>query len=394
MKYLIMVNSILYNRGSEALIRGLIKMIKEKDSNAHITLMSREEKFSNQLNIEGINKYVKRSELKHHSIKNYLSFCLRKVCFLKGLGLRLKYENLYKEVKNQDYIYVVGADNYDITYNAQSRLYEINSFIKKNTKAKMVLYDCSLAQRDITNLFLKDVKNFDCITVRENLSFNNLSKFISNVLMFPDPAFIMDKESIRIPTSFYKNAIGINLSDLILNNKYGSSKDNILKSYKNLIEYILNNTNSNICFIPHVMNGADLKILKYLYSLYSKEKRIKLIDNENLNAMQLKYIISKLDFLVTARTHASIAAYSSCVPTLVLGYSIKSRGIAKDLFGSYDNYVLNVKELNDNEQKLTESFIYLYDNKETIKKQLTDVIPSYISKAKSAVYEIEKFCDK
>ena len=394
MKYLIMVNSILYNRGSEALIRGLIKMIKEKDSNAYITLMSREEKFSNQLNIEGINKYVKRSELKHHSIKNYLSFCLRKVCFLKGLGLRLKYENLYKEVKNQDYIYVVGADNYDITYNAQSRLYEINSFIKKNTKAKMVLYDCSLAQRDITNLFLKDVKNFDCITVRENLSFNNLSKFISNVLMFPDPAFIMDKESIRIPTSFYKNAIGINLSDLILNNKYGSSKDNILKSYKNLIEYILNNTNSNICFIPHVMNGADLKILKYLYSLYSKEKRIKLIDNENLNAMQLKYIISKLDFLVTARTHASIAAYSSCVPTLVLGYSIKSRGIAKDLFGSYDNYVLNVKELNDNEQKLTESFIYLYDNKEAIKKQLTDVIPSYISKAKSAVYEIEKFCDK
>jgi polysaccharide pyruvyl transferase WcaK-like protein len=48
---------------------------------------------------------------------------------------------------------------------------------------------------------------------------------------------------------------------------------------------------------------------------------------------------------VGARTHSTIAAYSSGVKTLVIGYSVKSRGIAKDLFGDYEGYVLPVQEL-------------------------------------------------
>ena len=48
---------------------------------------------------------------------------------------------------------------------------------------------------------------------------------------------------------------------------------------------------------------------------------------------------------IGARTHATIAAYSSCVPTLVVGYSIKARGIAKDLFGTDEGYVLPVQAL-------------------------------------------------
>ena len=46
-----------------------------------------------------------------------------------------------------------------------------------------------------------------------------------------------------------------------------------------------------------------------------------------------------------ARTHATIAAYSTGVPTLVIGYSVKARGIAKDLFGTEDGFVLPVQTL-------------------------------------------------
>ena len=38
-------------------------------------------------------------------------------------------------------------------------------------------------------------------------------------------------------------------------------------------------------------------------------------------------------------------AYSSCVPTLVVGYSVKARGIARDIFGTEDRYVLPVQSL-------------------------------------------------
>lgn len=52
---------------------------------------------------------------------------------------------------------------------------------------------------------------------------------------------------------------------------------------------------------------------------------------------------------IGARTHATIAAYSSLVPTLVVGYSVKARGIARDLFGTEKNYVLPVQLLRKEE---------------------------------------------
>ena len=42
------------------------------------------------------------------------------------------------------------------------------------------------------------------------------------------------------------------------------------------------------------------------------------------NCMELKGFIGRCRFFVGARTHATIAAYSSCVPTLAAGYSVKS----------------------------------------------------------------------
>ena len=62
-------------------------------------------------------------------------------------------------------------------------------------------------------------------------------------------------------------------------------------------------------------------------------------------AEKLKGYISKCSFFVGARTHSTIAAYSSNIPTLVIGYSVKSKGIAKDLFGTYKGYVLPVQKL-------------------------------------------------
>ena len=59
---------------------------------------------------------------------------------------------------------------------------------------------------------------------------------------------------------------------------------------------------------------------------------------------------------VGCRTHSTIAAYSTCVPTLVVGYSIKSRGIAKDLFGDYKDLVIPIEDL-ENGVDLVEKFI-------------------------------------
>jgi polysaccharide pyruvyl transferase WcaK-like protein len=109
--------------------------------------------------------------------------------------------------------------------------------------------------------------------------------------------------------------------------------------------------------------------------------------------MELKGFISRCRFFVGARTHATIAAYSTCVPTLVVGYSVKARGIAKDIFGSEENMVIPVQSL-EHEDDLVNAFKYIQENEESIRKHLQDFMPSYIEKAWQAGEEVKKLIEK
>ena len=63
---------------------------------------------------------------------------------------------------------------------------------------------------------------------------------------------------------------------------------------------------------------------------------------DNLNAAERKYLISRCEMMICCRTHASIAGYSSGVPTLVLGYSVKSAGIGRDM--GMENWVIPIEK--------------------------------------------------
>ena len=380
-KILIVVNAIVYNRGSEALVRGISKLCKKSNSDTCITLVSSEDNFGNWISIENIDMYSNKINYKSKSIIKYLVAILKKLKFLSLVNF-LKYSKLKKISKDQDLIIIIGADNYDITYNMQEELKRLHTYLRKNNKAKMLLYDCSLDERDITKVLKEDINNFDAITVRESISYENVKEDIekNKLFLYPDPAFVMDKEEVSLPDVF-KNSkvIGVNVSNLITNSKYGSNTYKILNAYKNMINYILEFTDMNVLLVPHVMNGADLSTLKELYKGYENNSRVYLVEDENLNAKQLKYIISNCELFVGARTHATIAAYSTNVPTLVLGYSVKSKGIAKDLFGTFENYVLPVNKL-ENEEYLVNGFRWLLDNKDNIYKKLEKELPNYIER--------------
>lgn len=388
---LIILNAIVYNRGSEALIRGITSICKKENTDNFITLVSSEPEFGKWLNLENVDKYVKKINYKNKSIKRYITSVLNKLK-LHNLANNMQYGHLKKVAKEQDLIIIVGADNYDISYNMQENLKNFNNFLRKNTNAKMILYDCSIDKRDITETLKEDLKNFDYITVRETISKENIENIIdkNKLFLYPDPAFTMKSEKVKLPNIFNNSkVIGVNVSNLITNKKYGSQADIILDAYKKMIDYILSNTNYSILLIPHVMKNADLSTLSVLYENYKEENRVELISDESLNAKQLKYIISNCEMFVGARTHATIAAYSSLVPTLVLGYSVKSKGIAKDIFGTYDNYVLPVSNL-DNEDYLVNGFIWLNGNEEKIKTYLQNKMPQYIKDAENTKELIEK----
>ena len=95
---------------------------------------------------------------------------------------------------------------------------------------------------------------------------------------------------------------------------------------------------------------------------------------------ELKGYISQCRFFVGARTHATIAAYSTCVPTLVVGYSVKAAGIAQDLFGSQEHYVLPVQSLKA-PQDLVCEFQWLMEQENSIREHLQKKIPDYQEQA-------------
>jgi polysaccharide pyruvyl transferase WcaK-like protein len=142
------------------------------------------------------------------------------------------------------------------------------------------------------------------------------------------------------------------------------------------IEYIINKTDMCVALIPHVVWEAvdDRKILKEFYEKYKSTNRVFLIDD--CPCEELKGYISKCRFFIGARTHSTIAAYSSNVPTLVVGYSVKARGIAKDLFGTWENYVLPAQQIKESNE-LTKAFMWLEKNEINIKDHLSDILPEY-----------------
>ena len=72
------------------------------------------------------------------------------------------------------------------------------------------------------------------------------------------------------------------------------------------------------------------------------------------------------------------------VPTVVMGYSVKSRGIANDIFGTVDHYVLPIGQM-AGEDELTESFKWLIANEERVQRLYDSRLADYLSGLNSSV---------
>lgn len=371
------------NHGCEAIVRSTINLLDEK-----VTLYSRVPKLDK---IYGINEICDLKEddrvtLKKGSFKWITSYLQTKLTGKIDLAMKYEYNALISSVKKNDIYLSIGGDNY--CYPGTDTLAAINKNIKKKG-ARLVLWGCSVEPSLINNpLVANDLKSFDLITARESISYDALKKVNTNTVLVSDPAFTLPKIELPLPKGWIEGKmIGINASPLIIEN--GKNANTVYEAYRLLIEYIIKETEYNVALIPHVIaeGNNDYEVLKKLYDEMEFKDRLVLIGDHN--CLELKGFISRCSFFIGARTHATIAAYSTCVPTLVLGYSVKSRGIAKDLFGDYQNYVLPVQDMNDSSELLN-SFKWIMKHENDIKNHLKEVMPDYVSKAYLAKDAIEK----
>lgn len=377
------------NRGCEAIITSTSKLIKSSCNDTNIIVATQYYDIDRKRDISNIDRYIKSEDINDNfSATRVYRYLLRRLNLNKA-HIKSVYKNVLSEIKDSDICFVIGGDTYFKSYNMLDTLYTLNEEARKYNK-KNILWCCSIEKCEIDEKMKSDLEKFDLIVARETITLNNLlEKGISkNVKLYPDPAFTMESEMVELPNGWRENeTIIINTSPLIT--KFESKKNIVIESIQALINYILNNTDSNIALLPHVNN--DVITNTEVYKKFIDNNRVINLDFK-YTAPQLKYIISKSQILIGARTHASIAAYSTCVPTLVIGYSVKSLGIARDIFGSEKDMVIPVENINDKEQ-LISAFKYIYNNKSEIKKYLEKNMPNYIERSYNLSYELRNILD-
>ncbi len=280
----------------------------------------------------------------------------------------------YIESRQDDGLYVsIGGDNYCTA--RPTWMYELNRAIDQKGFPR-ILWGCSVEPDTISDRMLKDLDGYQLIVARESITYKTLTQRCNTrVVQYSDPAFTLMSKDVALPDEFVPDrTVGINLSPVAVRSE--AVQGITLKAYKALMRHILESTDYHIALIPHVTipEDNDLDVLRQLYDEFQDSGRVCMTGD--MNCCQLKYLISKCRLFIGARTHSTIAAYSSCIPAVVVGYSVKARGIANDIFGTYENYVKTVQQL-QSENELISSFDWLNEHETEIRERLQEVMPEY-----------------
>ncbi|MFE5321194.1 polysaccharide pyruvyl transferase family protein [Paenibacillus sp. NPDC056579] len=383
MKIMMFAHGGSLNRGCEAIVRASTSIIKEKINGAQVYLASdRPETDRIITRLDGIFDGSSR-EIPRYSYDWFVAAFKNKLFKDESFALGKIHENILKHIDSMDVCLSIGGDNY--CYGEQPGWYEINRRVKASGK-KLVLWGCSIGEEDISPKKLEDLKQFDLILARETLTYHMLKrKGLTNVQLCADSAFTMEKEELELPEGWQEgNTLGLNFSPLIWKRNPESQQ-----AVKELMNHILHMTDMTIALTPHVIESGndDYDVLQQYYEEYKQTGRVILLPN-NLNAIQYKGYIARMRFFIGARTHATIAAYSNFVPTMVLGYSVKSKGISKDLFGR-EKLVLNVQEISDS-KKLIAKFDEMVKEEDGLRKRLQTAIPHIKQMSYKAVEYLDK----
>ena len=381
MKYFLFNHEGSKNHGCEAIVRGSMNIIENSDEKAEFVLSSNnpsDDKIINNITVKAaktrdltkVEKLIAAVDLK---INNSETYALQKM-----------YSPIVSDAEDCDVCLSVGGDTY--CYGDNHGIQVLTRELKKRGK-KTVLWGASIGAEDLSERKLESLRDFDAIFTREPITYELLKEngANDNIYLFSDPAFCMERVEVEPIDGFTReNTLGFNISPLVASGD--PRKKEIAEDF---LRFVFENTTMKVLLVPHVVeeNNNDYDFMKPIFEKFEHTGRIAILPPD-LEARQYKGYIAGTRFFVGARTHSTIAAYSSGVPTIALGYSVKARGIAKDIFGE-EKYVLDIKAMTDYEE-LRDEFLKLLENENEIRRELMKSIPLRMRSAMEAGEMLQK----
>jgi len=402
MNFLFVGNGSYQNRGCEAIVRGTMEILRREfgaDIHAEAGVYDSEEivfrQNQNELDVE-VHSFSITGAGPRLSRKWWASQANRRL----GCSFSPQCWDLQSLLKNTAVALELGGDNYSLDYGKPERFIEMDRFIQRRG-IPVVLWGASVGPFEgdakFASRMFAHLRGLAAIFVREteSLEYLRVQGVVQNVHLVADPAFLMPPLEVpreRLGFSLPENAIGINLSPLIANYRRpqcasegaGSAKlDDWLRACVKMVAAVAEELGRPILLVPHVashfIENDDWALLEALYQQLSAPFGNALyVLPRGLNAQEIKWVIARCSIFAGARTHSTIAALSSGIPTLSIGYSLKARGINRDIFGHLD-YCLEVAHLKP--ETLLEKLHLLIQRKASIHSHLVTKIPELQSLA-------------
>jgi len=287
-------------------------------------------------------------------------------------------------------VLTLGGDNYSMDYGYPTYFFNAIDIAREHGKP-IVLWGASVGPFHKDPAFEKwatqKLKKVPLICARESETIAYLASLgvTENVRAVSDPAFALEPEPVDLEKEglqFLKQpCVGLNLSPLIGRYyKGGMSWTDVAAA---CVKAVAKTADLPVVLIPHVFTKAwgDLDFIGQVLARISELRDRVFWISTPYRAAQMKWLISRCRWFIGARTHATIAAMSSNVPTLSIGYSIKARGINKDIFGHSD-WVIPADTLRP--EGLADDLRRLMAADASVRGRLADVMPAYKARARQA----------
>ena len=300
------------------------------------------------------------------------------------------------DVKSCDALLMIGGDNISLDYGYGS-LFQWSGLSDAASRAglKTMLFAASVgpfSADPVAERFMRNhLQRYHLITVRESASYQYVQQLgLTHAELVTDPAFALVPSPCDLPALFLagRPVLGFNISPLIqhLLDRRGIDTDLVRQSAA-FIERVVAQTDMAVALVPHVdpLDGSATNsdsnfmsgLLARLLANGVASDRVGML-GRGYNAAQLKHIIGQCRFFIGARTHATVAAWSTGVPTVSIAYSIKAKGLNQDLFGSLD-HVLDTPAVNGD--SLWDSLQTLRDREPDLRALLAERIPIWRARA-------------
>lgn len=229
---------------------------------------------------------------------------------------------------------------------------------------------------------IKGIRFAKCVMTRDKKSFDYLKEIFpeKDVTECIDVAFFMPFEHQTFEPGFIH--VGLNISALLWhggytrNNQFGLKCD-YQSLVRSIIDYFLSLKGVKLHLVPHVVGGErhvenDYAVSYDLWREYKNEHLV--LSPLFLDPIIAKSYISGLDFFMGARMHATIAAFSTCVPVVPMAYSRKFNGLFIDTLSYGDLVDMKTFTNEDALQTIKDCFARRDKEKELIKEQMETTV--------------------